>query len=51
MEPFDEFNPKPIVMTTEELATIFHFPGQVATTPTISRSSSKKAEPPPNLPI
>lgn len=51
LHPMDEYNPKPIIMTTEELATIFHFPGQVATTPTISRSASKKAEPPPNLPI
>lgn len=51
MEPFEEFNPKPIIMTTEELATVYHFPGQVATTPTIGRSASKKAEPPPNLPI
>jgi len=41
---------KPFILTTEELATIFHLPGQVATTPTITRIVSKKAEPPPNLP-
>ncbi len=38
-------------MTVEELATIFHFPGKVATTPTLGRIPSKRAEPPSNLPI
>jgi len=42
---------KPMVMTTEELAPIYHFPGQVAETPTLKRVESQKAEPPPNLPI
>ena len=42
---------KPMVMTTEELATIFHFPGQVATTPSLERIPSKRGEPPANLPI
>ncbi len=51
IEPYFKFNPKPIILSSEELATIFHFPGQVATTPTVARSMSKKAEPPPNLPI
>lgn len=51
IEPYYKFNPKPFILTSEELATIFHFPGQVATTPTMARSMSKKAEPPPNLPI
>jgi hypothetical protein len=39
------------VMTTEEIATMFHFPGKVATTPSLARIPSKRAEPPPNLPI
>jgi hypothetical protein len=39
------------VMTTEELATIFHLPGKVATTPTLGRIPSKRAEAPANLPI
>jgi hypothetical protein len=51
IEPYYKFNPPPYIMTAEELATVFHFPGQVLTTPTVARSMSKKAEPPPNLPI
>lgn len=42
---------KPIGLTTEELATIYHFPGQVATTPSLERIQSKRGEPPANLPI
>ncbi|MEK7477750.1 MAG: hypothetical protein AAB645_00065 [Patescibacteria group bacterium] len=44
-------NKKPLVLNTEEIATMFHFPGQVATTPTLERVSSKRGEPPPNLPV
>lgn len=39
------------VLTTEELATIFHLPGKVALTPSLARIPSKRAEPPANLPI
>jgi hypothetical protein len=39
------------VLNTESLATIYHFPGQVAKTPTLSRIQAKKSEPPANLPI
>jgi len=39
------------VLNTESLATIYHFPGQVAKTPTLSRIQAKKVEPPSNLPI
>lgn len=42
---------KPIGLTTEELATIYHFPGEVATTPNLARIPSKRGEPPENLPI
>ena len=42
---------KPIILNTEELATIYHFPGGVSTTPTFKRIESRKAEPPTNLPI
>ena len=39
------------VLSAEELATIYHFPGQVSRTPTVSRINSKKADAPSNLPI
>jgi hypothetical protein len=48
---YPPFPHKPFVLNTEELATIFHFPGAIATTPTLSRIPSKKAEAPSNLPI
>lgn len=44
-------NSKVLVMNTEELATVFHFPGSVAATPTLERVPSKKGEAPSNLPI
>lgn len=49
--PFKNFHGKPFILTTEELATVFHFPGEVAATPTLSRIPSKKSEAPANLPI
>lgn len=49
--PFKHLNGKPYVLTVEELATIFHFPGATATTPTLTRVPSKKAEAPANLPV
>ncbi len=39
------------ILTTEELATLWHFPGGVAATPTLTRVPSKKGEAPANLPI
>ncbi|HEY4486833.1 MAG TPA: hypothetical protein VJB70_03845 [Candidatus Paceibacterota bacterium] len=42
---------KPFVLNSEELATIFHFPGRVSETPTFERIASKKSEPPANLPM
>jgi hypothetical protein len=39
------------ILNTEELATLYHFPGQVAATPSFKRISSTKAEAPTNLPI
>jgi len=38
------------VLNTEELATIYHFPGGVSATPTFGRVESRKAEAPVNLP-
>ncbi len=49
-DPYKE-DRKPFVLTTEELATMFHFPGKVSETPSFARIEAKKAEPPPNLPI
>jgi len=42
---------KKMVLNTEELATIFHFPGKVAITPGLTRVKSRKSEAPTNLPI
>ncbi|MBI4114229.1 MAG: hypothetical protein HY445_00105 [Candidatus Niyogibacteria bacterium] len=42
---------RPFILTTEELATLFHFPGRTAETPTLERIESRKGEPPPNLPV
>ena len=42
---------KPFVLNSEALATIFHFPGRVAETPTLGRIEAKRGEPPINLPI
>jgi hypothetical protein len=39
------------ILNTEELATIFHFPGGVSATPSVNRIESKKAEAPSNLPV
>lgn len=49
--PYKNWNAKPYVLNVEELATLFHFPGGVATTPNLARIPSKKSEAPPNLPI
>lgn len=40
-----------IVMNTEELATLWHFPGQILKVPTLERIESKEASPPTNLPM
>jgi hypothetical protein len=39
------------VLSTEEIATIYHFPGMVSETPTFTRVESKTAKPPANLPM
>lgn len=41
---------KKFVLNTEELATIYHFPGSVSGTPTFERVLSKRAAAPSNLP-
>jgi len=49
--PYRHLFVPPFILNTEELATIFHFPGQVASTPTLTKTASKKSEAPSNLPI
>ena len=39
------------IFTTEELATLFHIPGQVAVTPTLGRIPSTRSQAPTNLPV
>lgn len=39
------------VLTTEELATVFHFPSITVQAPHMERIESKKGEPPANLPV
>ena len=52
---FTPLFPKPgktFVLNTEELATLYHFPGKmVAPAASVTRVRAKKAEPPTNLPI
>ncbi|HEY4528299.1 MAG TPA: hypothetical protein VJJ48_00525 [Candidatus Paceibacterota bacterium] len=52
-EPFDNFHDdKPYILTTEEVATLFHFPSvEAVATPTLTRIPSKKAQAPANLPV
>jgi hypothetical protein len=50
--PYKNWNAKPYVMNTEELATLWHFPSHLTvSTPTLQRIPSKKAEAPANLPV
>ncbi len=44
------FHPPTSVLNVEELATIWHFPGQILKVPTLERIESKEAAPPTNLP-
>jgi hypothetical protein len=46
-----KFYSKPFVLNSEELATIYHFPGSVASTPTFEKIPSLKSKAPSNLPI
>lgn len=52
-EPFSEGLPHDdiMVMSTEELATVYHIPSQAVTTPTLSRIQSATSEAPANLPV
>ncbi len=45
------FHTKTFVLNVEEIATMWHFPGQILKVPTLERIESKEASPPTNLPI
>ena len=47
---FPSKNPQVSVLSIEEIATLFHFPGMVSETPSFKRLESKIAKPPSNLP-
>lgn len=47
---FYPYKEKILVMTNEELATVYHFPGQTAMTPGLPRIPSKRGQAPTNLP-
>lgn len=48
---YTPFAGKPNVLNTEELATMYHFPGSTVATPGLSRIPSKKSTAPTNLPV
>ena len=45
------FHHKTFILNVEEIATLWHFPGQILRVPTLERIESKEASPPTNLPI
>ncbi len=49
--PYQNYRQNTFILTTEEIATMYHFPGNVSATPTLTKIASKKSEPPANLPI
>ncbi len=48
---FPSGKPQIFVLSSEELASLYHFPGMVSETPSFKRIESKIAKPPSNLPI
>lgn len=44
------FPPNTFILNTEELASVYHFPGTAVSTPTLSRVEAKRGTPPPTLP-
>lgn len=41
----------PFIMSTAEIATLFHFPSETVRAPLVSKTETKKAEPPARLPL
>lgn len=48
---FPSGRPEIFVMSSEELATIYHFPGMVSETPSFKRVETRISKPPSNLPL
>lgn len=48
---YHPFQRESFILSSEELATIYHYPGRVVSAPTFERGERKKGTPPPNLPI
>jgi len=48
---FPSGKPQIFVLSNEELASLYHFPGMVSETPSFKRIESKIAKPPSNLPV
>lgn len=48
---FPSGSPNIFVLSSEELASLYHFPGMVSETPSFKRIESKIAKPPSNLPV
>lgn len=42
---------KPVVLNTEELASIYHYPGETAQAPMLPRIEARRSEPPATLPV
>jgi len=51
LNPFWKGNDRNMILTSEELATLFHIPGRVAETQSLERIEATKAEAPSNLPL
>lgn len=47
---YPPFTKKSFVLTSDELATVYHYPGMAVGTPTLDRSETRKGSPPVNLP-
>ena len=50
MKYIDDYDQPELVMTTEEIASLWHFPSRSLQTPGVERIESRKSEPPSNLP-
>lgn len=48
---YEPYRDQHIVLNSEEIASLYHFPGKVAHTPTLARMPSRRAEAPANLPV